>query len=285
MNPVLVIVRFNLERASWFRIGRQPGYRERLYNPQRLERRQALFEDVTLSSLLGQSQSLDPSWFRLLVMTSDALPDDALLAMRRALDPLPWARLFRLAPEAPMRPHALRAIRELIQRPDGAPDDETPYATVRLDDDDALARPFLEWLDPHIRVEHRDHFVTFPNGIAGHLEDSNRFSRFNRLRYRCVSAGLAHIGVAQTITGEPSSTLAQVYEGGAHQKVDQRHPTLVDERGPAYLRTLHADQSSGNQGRSIYHRGQELDPTQVALALTLPPARLPERDQSSASPA
>lgn len=206
------------------------GDPEILFDPERLERRFALFERITLPSLAAQT---DPG-FRHVVLTSGLMP----LPFRRRLveltrDTLGSDRATVLA----KRPRSAgRIFQQHIAQEFAA---EGRVAQVVLDDDDAVSADFVgicraEALAPPSAPEAAI-FLSFPEGCSlvfaedGRVWLSRRHTPFTNL-------GL-------TLVAPPATRLHPFMT--SHRMIGERHPSRLIERGrPFYLRSVHDDNDS-----------------------------------------
>lgn len=129
------LIRFSYPVEGGFAISEQGEEiaRRTLYDPDRLLRRFALFETLTLRSLRLQTHND----FRLGILIGEDFPDDAAHHLAILLADLPQARIIRL----PRMVH-YRATR-IAFRKIGDDPTATHTATFRLDDDDALHKDWL----------------------------------------------------------------------------------------------------------------------------------------------
>lgn len=106
-----------------------------LYDPARMDERFALFETLTLPPLRAQT---DPD-FTLLVVVGESLPAPYRARLGALLADLPQAVVTALPP-LPHRKAMQNAINEIRA------DMDAPCVQFRMDDDDAVARDFVERL-------------------------------------------------------------------------------------------------------------------------------------------
>ncbi len=136
-NQIVGVCRFSYPATNGFKLSKNDPdvVVEALYDLDRMRRRFAYFESLTLPSLAAQTDDD----FKLVVLIGDAMP----LKWRRRLKSLRAAYPFlELCAVEPMGP--LQATRRAFRI--GASQD-IPFVTgFRLDDDDALARDYIERL-------------------------------------------------------------------------------------------------------------------------------------------
>jgi len=94
-----------------------------------------------------------------------------------------------------------------------------PYATIRLDDDDALHEEFLQWLDAY--SSRTGVIVSFPRGrrftmVEGEIRLGARED------YPKIGLGLTAFGF-------------NILAAGSHMRIDERYEVIYDRRPDAYL--------------------------------------------------
>lgn len=202
--------------------------RAALYRPDRLALRLRLFEALTLPSLAAQT---DPD-FTLGVLIGPDLPDWARDRLQAALARLPQARLV-IRPPGPHRA-VLREVAAGLRHSRGA-----ATAQFRLDDDDAVGRPFVARLRAVAAAqsglaETRGYFgVDF---IAGWEAEPGP----EGLRAAPVLG--AGLGVAQALVTAPGSARA-VFDF-AHHKMARFMAVASLPDADMFLRGLHATNDS-----------------------------------------
>lgn len=198
-----------------------------LFDEGRLAQRLKYFEEITLTSLEGQT---DPD-FRHLVLSSTLMPAPWQARLREVtFDMLGEDRatiLFR--PEG----SAGHILKDAIARQYG----ERVVTQVVLDDDDAVSVDFVAALKGYVAVAKRDPlnpkpytFLSFPRGYTLGIEDgkpawlSPRYVPYTNL-------GLALVAPGNT-RRNPFLT--------SHKKIGARHPSMmITHLRPFYLRAVH----------------------------------------------
>jgi len=201
-----------------------------LFSPERMELRLRLFEHLCLRSLTQQS---DPS-FRLIILTSEALPRPWLDRLLALIGPYPNFLCHQAAPrphyqqlkEAYAQVHLRRATHRVL---------------FRLDDDDALDKDFIK------RTK------AFARGMIPLQGDGETpfIIAHNRGLYLEKTATGAEL--YDTCERAPLSTgMSLVAPVGCdsnpyafnHRKIAQHYNTFSDISVPAFLRTIHGDNKS-----------------------------------------
>lgn len=250
------------------------GYREALFAPDRLRQRAWLFENVALYSLLRQRPALDPHRHRLLVVTSADLPPEARARLDEMLAPHRWAEVLALESSADIH-KALRArIAEVLEARFGVAR-EVPFATLRLDDDDALGSRFFDQIEPYRHLAFRDHVISFGRGFAARLDEQDRFAEFRELVFPSIALGLTHVGAYNVRKSRFTSEWATIFELKGHMKIHRRTPVILECRTPSWVRTLHTEQDSRSAFHPMYLKGALVEPDNVRKWTPLSPAMSP----------
>ncbi|MFC3285778.1 glycosyltransferase [Litchfieldella rifensis] len=213
-------------------------YQRKLFDPGRLALHQRLFSEVTLASLDSQSVELSKDWFTLLVLTSTELPKENRAFLEQLNASRDWMEIKALPPENPgMGAAVMECLKARVDTP--------VYATLRLDDDDALANDYFARLSPYLAPRFRNFAVSFASGYAG-LHNGEGYTRFKQYYQPNVALGLASIHDKQQLT-KKTGEAKQIFQLGNHTKIDRRVPVILDSRQPAYIRTVHEHSDSAKR--------------------------------------
>lgn len=243
---VIVLIRYSVflrTHASRVWLVSQEGtpddYRNKLFDDARLQFRLATLTRVVLPSLDGQSVGLHPSRHRVIIFTSTELPENHLAALRSAVADTPWVSVELVPPDCERIDFAGPAGRAIAQM-----GHRGLYATVRLDDDDALARTFVKNLGRHVGPENVGKIISFPKGYMGKLNDGAplRFDGFFERSTGFNATGMAFIASTED---EPST----VFDIGAHDRAGSV-PHFRDTGIRAWLRSWHPGMDSGGTYRN-----------------------------------
>ena len=255
------------------------NYRNALFAPERMRQRLWLFEHVALYSLLRQKPGLDPSSTRLLIFTSDQLPQEDRAALDRLTAPHSWIKVIAVSDGHDMRERLPVIIADTLSRrfPDQT---AVPYATLRLDDDDALAHDFLGRVRRLTGAPYAGMCLSFGRGYSAWVDETGQFTRFRELVFPNIALGLAYIGLFDTIQGTFQARYRSIMSLGRHTHVHLKAPTIVACRRPCYVRTLYEGQDSHSAGKRFYHNGALVGPDQVRRRVPLSDAMLAAYDPS-----
>lgn len=235
-------------------------YEQQLFEPARLAERLALYKGITLPSLLGQTLVRDAASGResasnveLVVglLVADRLPASHRHELEAALAESVGAagvrfEILTVAPEReaaagdPNQParivHAGMgvAIDDLIRR---HMQGDTVFASVRLDDDDALAPDFLERVAGYLKPDLAGMHLSFSDGLQAFVDPVSLTATDVRVVSKPKNAqGLTFIN--SFIAGEFASEALHVHRFLGHREVDSLTPVIVDARALAYFRTM-----------------------------------------------
>ncbi len=204
----------------------------KLFAPQRLDGRFALFERITLPSL--QHQTDDD--FKLIVLTSAKMPQ----AYQRKLTELTNDMLGSQKVVVKFARPGYASRKMMMETAKLAPG-QAWVAQVVLDDDDALAKSYVANLRNEISERQRfpaavdDYaFFSFPFGLSMFIAEEK--IAFARRVVPYTNLGLALLAKP----GSKKSVFAV-----SHRKIGERHPSfLVETTTPQYVRTVHGTNDS-----------------------------------------
>lgn len=256
---VFVLVRYSVltqYNGAWV-IGRDndfESYKAALFDPQRLKLHTALFKSITLPSLLKMNKEKTT----VLVFVSSEMPKKYLDAIKEVSLRYSHIKVVEVgvSQSLPKIMHNKLAL-EL----DGLGDDVC-YASVRLDDDDALADDFYPALFKYVEPSFVGHSISFAKGYAG-LYENGRYTNFYAQVYPKLALGLAHIHLYRQ--GQ-ALEVPSIYALGGHTKIDERAPVIVDSRNSMYIRTIHeaSDMFSSNIRSRVALEKNKVEASKVA---------------------
>ena len=182
-------------------------------NPKRLRNSARIFEAICLPSLAAQSADR----FTGLILTSDKLPKPFADRLEKTLEPYPNIHPVFLPPAS-----AQEAFSTAIRRfpcPDGT------RLTFRLDDCDAVAADFTDYVERYRKTEYVGHCVSLFHGLG--LCRLRGRTRIWESKHYMTNVGLALVGTA--------NSAETIYDVVDHARVAERIPTIVDATRPAFL--------------------------------------------------
>lgn len=240
---IFIFVRYSVltvSNSNHFVLGRDKSiseYRSELFSDDRLKVHDFLFSEVALRSIAAQKDFDLNCGFSLVVLTSEALPNYWMDRLRGHLAPYPWAKIICVDVDGSIE----RSIKQEI----GRIKDATCYATVRLDDDDALSYNFLKKISQYIQPLYNNYIVSYGLGYEGLFDlEEYRFKNINEMYFPKVSAGMTKINIYSP--GEEVSS--SIYGSGNHAKIDRYFPVIIDSREPSVFRSAYAYQDTKGAG-------------------------------------
>lgn len=235
-RPIYGHIRFSFYGFTDTRLKPDPDDKAlaELYDETRMARRFFLFENLTLPSLIAQTDRD----FTTVLMSSDVMPDRFKERLVALASRLPGA----IVEFSPTRRGDL-AFRK-VMADSLAPRMRGTAIHFRLDDDDALAMSYIarlrqvsQTLPPSTHISFPSGIMLFPSGREEPLGASMPHQRF------LTAIGLATVNSAK-FTKNPFQMM--------HSNVWTRWPVISDPSFPAFIRTQHfANDTAAKQDRII----------------------------------
>lgn len=218
-------------------------YKRALFSEERLASRLTLFRALTAESLACQAPCDADLYF--VVLTAETLPTRSRASLDdivRGLDDRSDFTCTVLDVPEDIE-HSSRTDAFLDAHFASQPDQR--FATVRLDDDDALAATFCRRLSLHLTQGVCGYPISFAYGYDGVSDADGAVTDLRHWNRPKSSAGLAFANAWSSSHGY-ADPRRQVYNLGRHTKVDVADALVVDTRAPAYLKTVnvHMDSSA-----------------------------------------
>lgn len=230
-------------------------------HPDRLTPRLEIFKAVTIPSIAAQRVAdCDLHW---LILISDLLPHEHEVKLRAALEPVEKAgvviSLLRVAadeadadPDRQLYAGMGMAIRMALQVDFAGR--EVLFATVRIDDDDALASQYSQRLVKYLRPEFVGFHASFPLGLQGIVAANGEVTDTRLIHREQIALGLAFIN---SHTGLGFSHPAIHAHGfGNHSEIYAKTPVIVDAMQATYLRGLNGQNDLGD-AKHAKHRAAD----------------------------
>lgn len=230
---VFVMIRYSVlaeSKNSWV-IGRDvdtEAYKEKLFSEERLTLHQELFFNVTLPSL----RKMDNKSTTVFIFTSDELPE---LYLNNLFDEVSKDNNFKII-KLPRKGLMTGQMHSVLQKELDTFNDDVLYATVRLDDDDALSERFDKELSKYLNNGFVGYAVSFPVGVAGMYEDGE-YKSYYQISQPKIALGLSYINSMKK--GKKAKQPISIFGLGNHTKVDEKAPLILDVGKPMFLRTVH----------------------------------------------
>jgi len=235
---ILIAIRYSLlikNTKNWelARDNNFEEYKKSLFNEKRLTFRERAFELITLASLstIFKNKNNDIE-FVVVVLTSDSLPQKNKEFLQRMENKYPFlhVRFFKedSSPYSIMYNEVFEKVEE-----------NECYATVRLDDDDALSLAWFNELQKYISPEFVGHIISLYSGYIAKVEDDFSISEINDYNFRFSAAGLAAVGIKKS-----NLPIFNIYQCGSHTKVDLKYPSILLGDDKYVITTVHNDNDS-----------------------------------------
>ncbi len=227
-----VVIRFSYVALGGFVISQEgeEKVRERLYDPERLERRFQLFEALALPSLIAQTDQR----FTTVVLIGRDFPREFRKRLERILKPLQDPRIVALRPMVSYK--ATRTALNSCARPSA-----THLISMRLDDDDALG---MDCIAETLRLAPLMAQMAGPTTPCVMAFNSGMFLEFSEGDNILYGVGeKTPLGLGMSMIspmGAPQSVFSM-----DHRRVHQRFNTYTDASTPRFIRTVHRDNDSG----------------------------------------
>ena len=251
-NSIFVISRFSILGALGWRLHRNAPsfeeYREQLFAEDRLSTRFELFKTITAESI-AQQQPCDAD-LHFVLLTSAELPTEYHEKLEAVMRDIEARSDFTCALiDVPAdEKHETYTDAYLDGHFNGGPDRR--FATIRLDDDDALAASFCRRMSAHLDQGLCGYPVTFAYGYEGFVDTDGKITGVRHWNRPKVSAGLAHTN-AWTSSGGYADPRKHIYILGSLNHVDVADALLIDSRAPAFFKCVNDFQDSRGAGSRI----------------------------------
>ena len=218
-----------------------------LYDPTRLEQRFAFFEAITLPSILAQTDGD----FSFAVLVGSDLPAPFLARLLDLCDPHPNIQIVSRAPgqHRPVMQEVINALRS---------DPAAPCIQFRLDDDDAVARDFIETLrqDAAQEFPHPRHYaIDYNRGLA--LSCDHQALIGAKVKKPCWTPALAMVVAAN----DPITIM-----NFAHNRLRKFMPVIEPSNRLMFVRSFHV-QNDSTQESGIPELDFDLDQDDIARIL------------------
>lgn len=238
---------FNKSQGLWA-IGSNvdaESYKEKLFTEDRL----ALHEELFLKTALPSLEILSKEGrMTALVFVSPEMPEKYLHKIRSVAATRNWMKVISVRSDKALN----RQIEGRIKKELDGFEEDVCYATVRLDDDDALASDYCMILEKYMFPEHAGYCVSFPEGLLSVFDNGVYVSHYYHRQINNAQ-GLAMINTSSRVDAD--ATPLTVFGTGNHNTVDKRYPVILDSKDVMYLRTEHPHSDLvANSGR---HRDKQ----------------------------
>jgi len=210
-------------------------YEKELFSDRRLLQHERMFTAITLPGLRSAPRNASSIG----IFTSDRLPDRWLEGLNAAIVDVPNAEVVKLPLVRNFGDSAKAWVRSKLESTSQV---GTAFATVRLDDDDALAEDYVSCLEPYVNEHFAGMAVSFPLGYRG-VWNGSAFTELTETYLSKTSQGLAHINYFDAKTAAISID-ETVFSRASHRTLDRHSPVILDARRRVYIRTVHDAQDT-----------------------------------------
>ena len=243
-----IVIRYSVllnERGKWWRLVRKHqgkggvptgGYEKELFSDERMIHHQSMFAQITLPGL----SCLPRENATVGVFTSDRLPKKWLAGISELISEFDNMEVVTLPPVSRFSEHVSDWINQKIRQADRGGD--VIFATVYLDDDDAIAVDYIDALTPYLDNAFIGMVVSFPSGMRG-FWDGSSFTEVTQTYRPMTAIGLAHVNKYNCKTQNLEEG-ESIFTVGSHQSLDRYFPVILDARKDMFIRTVHAKQDT-----------------------------------------
>lgn len=207
------------------------GYREYLYDEERLDQRTNVFLNHTVPTLQKAAGKVKADFEVIHVVSfSESLPKKYKEQLKQAAENYPILHLEEL----PDGNNAGKAVGSLI-RERIKPGDT--FGRYRLDDDDILSANYFSLVKKYVKPEYAGMVVSLPLGVEAILKNQVFFNP------RLAHVPMNSMGLLSICQLQEDGKIKQP-KGGPHDKSDRYAPVILEGRGIGYLRAVHLGQDN-----------------------------------------
>ena len=203
------------------------SYRDRLYDPARLETRLKLFSELSLPQLAKGSRGTN---YRHLVQHSNSLPAHFQSKLRELSQQHEFLEIVCSDEDSVHRQSVYEAFREMVDEDERQ---HTSFAWFRLDDDDIVSDQYFNRIVPYVESEPAGRVVSL--GLGYSMIYSNGQLWDLRRDYRPKNS----IGQLYICAFDESGDRLIEPPRADHSIIDQFAPTLLDSRQPSFITVVH----------------------------------------------
>lgn len=121
--------------------------------------------------------------------------------------------------------------------------EETLFASFRLDDDDILSSEYINNISKHIIHSNVNKFITFSSNLEC-LWDDNQIINLYQLNRPFMSPGLCHIGLFDNKMENFLTNPQTVYAGISHFDIPKKFEYIIDESPYSFIYSRHKYQDT-----------------------------------------
>jgi hypothetical protein len=284
-KPVFLITRYSVvgkAQHTW-NLAREASshseYKAQLLDPGRLRSRLSVFRAVTIPSVWAQlPAAVELHW---IVLIAADLPAKELSELKAALRPVQErgvrVNLVKVADsdeaaDVSNRVYPGMGMAARLAITDALNGEAAIFASVRLDDDDALAASYLQALAGYLKPDHVGSHISFPLGIQAVFTGSDR----PLTDARAIDKPLIALGLAFINSFDGAIFAAEevhVLNFGNHSDVIARTAVVNDRTLRAYLRVLTSTSDLGDSQQLSHPPATKKEISSLELPLVVRPAK------------
>ena len=250
-KKIFYIIRYSvLQHSNAWKISRETDfetYKKNLFSDERLNLKRSLFQTLTLPCLAEQEKSAEDYETEIVLLVSKQLPSEQL----EKINSLQQIVKFTVV-EVDENESMYSKITTFISSSVSQSTEDLLYATVRIDDDDLLAKGYESKLLDYLTLGNNNYLISFPLGYESLINTKDgeiagvEYSKFSN--YPKVALGLAHIGFFNASLNKIESEKVHIYQTGKHTNVDERHTLIYDMTPDSYVEVAYALQDTRGEG-------------------------------------
>lgn len=231
-------------------------HKQKLFDIRRLSIRMRTFESLTVPSIRDQEipENANAKIIHL-VLTSTELPPEYMGQLEQLAAQYNHIQIIKINPGSQAdgndnNPRSLdSAIRRCVCKECSETQESILFATVRIDDDDALSKTYTKTLCSHLNPHSVGYVFSIPSGILCVADPDRGCLLDPRYWYFAKNAmGLAYFNKFENKNGPGffDDQIFHIHNCGSHVDIDHRFPVILDSRTLGYLATTNGVNDSGD---------------------------------------
>lgn len=222
-------------------------YEDNLFSPKRLSAHAEMFERFTLPSLIGDADN-----YTVGVFISERLPAVWKQRLKERVSAYSNVEVVELPPVEDFASD----VSQWIKGKSEIFSENVAFATIRLDDDDALGRSYFDYLYKYLAPEYSGMCVSFPSGYRGAWK-AGKLVGITRTYLPKTAQGLAHINYFDASVNRTTKS-ENIFTFSSHRRLDRHFPVVLDAREPLFIRSVHSAQDTVPFGfQKLWRKVQE----------------------------
>lgn len=231
---IIITIRYSLfmKTGAWVLSNKSLDvYRAEIFAPNRINNRQSIFANLTLPSLIGlnEARPLDVD-FTVHILTSSELPLENAVYLNQLAEMHDFLEIKYHSYES------ASVTRDLKEYVDTRINEGEMYASVRLDDDDALSAHWINEVSRHLLPSFDQHVFSPSRGLGMILNDANEIVSIIPLGGRLLGCGLAYISMKTSV----ARSIYSIYECNNHTTIDHRFRTILYGKDIFWIRSFNS---------------------------------------------